>query len=265
MTSPGRHTGGGTRRSWVVPVIFGTLFVGAAGLLWRQDPAAPLPRAEQARRGHQSAAAVAQAAADPMDFVSERRNVESSTNVNDLIQAYGTWVSRPEARDARLAIVDTLLAHPHLSIGIAALLNAVELDTTPRDKDPLWRDLVRKLSASWNALTLSHGRDLAMLEERPKARNLVIESLAETRPETLSDDQRPLLASDLIDLYPNLSPDQRPTVDRGLAALAGSDVVEIMAGRGLSEGSAHLHLTRERARVLDDIRRHPVREAPAEE
>jgi malate/lactate dehydrogenase len=74
-----------------------------------------------------------------------------------------------------------------------------------------------------------------------------------------------LLASDLIDLYPNLSADQRPTVDRGLAALAGSDVVEIMAGRGLSEGSANLHLTRERARVLDDIRRHPVPEAPAEE
>jgi hypothetical protein len=263
MASPGRHRGQRQPRRWVVPVMLGTMVAAAAaGFVWHRRPA---PAPPQSASGNHSAMAVTRATADPMGFVALRKNVDNGDNVNDLIQAYGAWASRSDARDARVAIIDALLAHPHLSVGIAALLTAVELDPTARNNDPLWRDLVLKLAATWNALTLTHGRDLAQLETRPKARDLVIESLAETRPEKLADNQRPLLASDLIDLYPGLRPEQKPIVDRGLAALAGSDVVEIMAGRGLAEGSAQLHLARERARVLDDIRQHPVKEAPAEE
>ena len=46
--------------------------------------------------------------------------------------------------------------------------------------------------------------------------------------------------NDLIDLYPEASADQKVALDKTLAAMAGPDVVEIMHGQGIKEGSAPL-------------------------
>jgi hypothetical protein len=200
-----------------------------------------------------------------MHYVATRADVTNANNVTELIAAYGAWARRGDALEARKAIVKALLSHDNLHVGLQALLAAVERDQTPRSNDPMWSALVTGVGRLWDAVSLRYGRDLVHLESRPKPRDLIIESLAEVRPEKLAEDQKPLLASELIDLYPNLQSDQKPPVDRALAALAGRDVVEILAGRGLAEGSQELELVAERDRALEQIRRAKIREAPAVE
>jgi hypothetical protein len=81
----------------------------------------------------------------------------------------------------------------------------------------------------------------------------LLESLAEVSPGKLSDSQRAALAADFIDLYPQLKPEQKPAVDRALAALGGSDLIEILARRGLGEVS-HLKAAVEERRAQEAAR-----------
>ena len=46
--------------------------------------------------------------------------------------------------------------------------------------------------------------------------------------------------TDLIDLYPEATPDQKVALDKALTAMAGPDVVQIMHGQGIKEGSPPL-------------------------
>lgn len=206
----------------------------------------------------------AERTADPVGYVTLRSDVNDATNLNDLVVAYGAWARRPEAVAARKAIAHALLGHKDARAGVAALLTAVDSDQTPRTADPLWDSLAGQLAGIWNARTFDHGRDLIQLEERGKPRALLLESLARLDPEKLTAQQKPLLASDFIDLYPSLAADQKPLVDKALAALSSRDVVDILAGRGLSPGSTELELGRRRQHSLDEVARHPVKEAEPE-
>ena len=219
----------------------------AAGVLWSNlravraaRPRRPGPRADAADRA-------ARGGSDPVAYVALRTDVSNGRNLDDLVQAYGVWVSRPDAQSARRNIILALLEHRDRLAGLQALLIAVDRDPTPRSKDPLWPDLVRQVGKLWDAVTLKHGRDLVLIESRPRPKDLVLESLTEIPPERLTDDQRPQLASDLIDLYPALAPDQKPALTKALQALAGSDVVEILAGRALGEGDSRLQAARREA------------------
>lgn len=259
MKSPGRFASMGPRK-WVVP---GLAVVAAGVVWWAVRP--PPPGPDTGRKATETAAAAARGTMDPASYVTARADTQNSANLNELIVAYGVWASRSDATEARKSIVKALLSHGNLQVGLEALLTAVESDQTPREKDPMWPELVAKVGSVWDAVTFRYGRDLAQLESRPKPKDLVIESLAAVRPERLADDQKPLLASDFIDMYATLKQDQKPAVDRAMAALAGKDVVEIMAGRGLTEGSKQLELVVERDRTLEAIRNTRVRERPAEE
>jgi hypothetical protein len=247
------------RRLRLLLIVVPAIALGAA-VTWRISRQAGRPQQGEARGGR---AAGARAAPDPMAYVRARSDASSSANLEELIAAYDAWVSRADALEARRTIVKTLLGHPNLQVRLEALLRAVEGDQTPREADPLWRDLVREVAAGWDAETFKYGRDLVQIETRPKPKDLVLESLAALQIDRLAPDQRPLLASDFIDLYATLKPDQKPAVDRALHGLAGSDVVEILAGRGLREGS-HLDVAVQRQRALDEAKRHPVQEAPPE-
>jgi hypothetical protein len=68
----------------------------------------------------------------------------------------------------------------------------------------------------------------------------MLESLAAIPPGKLTPDQQGMLVTDLIDIYPEASADQRPAIDKALAAMAGKDVVEILHGQGIKQGSAPL-------------------------
>ena len=154
---------------------------------------------------------------------------------SELIELYGKLASDPSALDARKAAFHALLAQPDVRVGLAAALAALATDPASRAQDPMWPYVVQEIGGQWNGLTIQHGRDLALIEERPKARDVLIESLAQVPPGRLSETQRASLAADLIDLYPRLRAEQRPAIDRELVALGGPDLVEILGRRGLAE------------------------------
>jgi hypothetical protein len=213
------------------------LALGAATIWWlARGPGAAERAAEEASR------AIAKTA-DPMAFVAERKGKADPRAVKELIDAYGKWADRPDALDARKEVIATLLAHDNVKIALEAVLAAVDADQTPRGQDPVWPYLVQSLSKTWDAMTIKLGLDRLQLETRAKPRDLMLASLTAMTSGNgvakLTDQQRAAMASDLIDLYPHLTPEQRPDVDQALGQLAGNDVVEIMSGRGIAPG-AHL-------------------------
>lgn len=234
----------------------------SAGVLWfNLRGSGP---SDEAVRASADSADRARRAVDPVAYVALRTDVANGRNLDDLVQAYGVWVSRPDARSARRNIILALLDHRDRLAGLQALLIAVDRDPTPRAKDPLWPDLVRQVGKLWDAVTLQYVRDQVLIESRPRPKDLLLESLTEIPPERVTDEQRPQLAQDLIDLYPSVAPDQKPALTKALQAMAGSDVVEILAGRALGEGQP-LQAAAEKQKVVEQIRRNPVKERPAEE
>jgi hypothetical protein len=212
-----------------------------------------------------SPAAVLRRMPDPVSYVSARAGKEDPATFNELVKAYGAWSSRPDALEARRQIVTALLAHPDIRIGLEALMTAVVSDQTPKVMDPMWPTLVQAVASHWDAVTFSLGRDMVALEDRPKAKDLLLDSLTEVKPDKLADSQKPLLASDLIDMYPGLRPDQKPGVEKALQALAGPDIVKILHGQGLHEGSTDLQMVVEKKQAVENVLKHPVPDKPAEE
>jgi hypothetical protein len=221
--------------------------LGAAAIWW----AARGPRS--AHDGADDEAEVAKLP-DPMAYVRARAGRADVETVKELIGAYGKWSPREDALEARKAVIDGLLKHPDVRVGVEAVLTAVEADQTPRALDPMWPYLVQSLASVWDAVTFKFGRDLVQIESRAKPKDVLLSSLA-SMAETagnkkLTDSQRTELASDLIDMYPTLKPEQKPEVDKALAALAGTDVVDILAGKGLAPGSTDLKAAAAQQREL---------------
>jgi hypothetical protein len=242
-----------TKSVWIASIAAVAGAAASAALaIW---PARPVraPRAADGRAAAESPARAAAATEDPMTQVSRLAGRQDPAAVSALIDLYGELASRPNALEARKLAFRTLLAYPNMLIGLQAALTAIASDQTPRQRDPMWPDLVQGIAALWDSVTIQHGRDLVMLEERPKPRDVLLESLAEVPPGKLSDSQRATLAADLIDLYPGIKPEQKPAIDRALAALGGSDLVEILARRGLAEES-HLRAAVEERRAQETAR-----------
>jgi hypothetical protein len=224
----------------------------AGGLVWLVRPSVPAP-APVGRGFPASPAPRATPAADPMNRVSRLVGREDPAAVSELIELYGKLASTPGSTETRKLAFHTLLALPNPLVGLEAGLAAAAADPAPRQQDPMWAFLVKEVAALWDAVTIEHGRDLVLIEQRPKPRDILLESLAEVSPGKLSDSQRAALAADFIDLYPQLKPEQKPAVDRALAALGGSDLIEILARRGLGEVS-HLKAAVEERRAQEAAR-----------
>jgi hypothetical protein len=221
----------------------------AGAALWSGRGQTPRPVVEEGDQATTGAALPK--TGDLMGSVSRLAARHDQLAVNELIQIYGRGASdTPEALEARRMALQALLAHPNVEVGLQAVLSAVAMDQTPKRQDPMWPHLVRGVASLWNAVTITRGRDLVMIEKRAKPREVLLESLAEVRPETLTDEQRAQLVADLIDLYPSLQPEQKPAVDRALTALGSSDLVEILGGRGLGQQS-HLKAAVEEKRQLE--------------
>jgi len=251
-------------------LVVSALALGAAAVLGWRLTRGPVSVSENEADGEGGAAKSPAARAvarvpDPVAYVKQRAAQDDPTTINELVQAYGAWASRPDAREARTEIVNKLLAHPDIRVGLEALLTAVQSDQTPKPVDPMWPALVEAVAARWDAVTFPMGRDMVALEERGKAKDLLIDSLASVKPEKLADSQKPLLASDLIDMYAGLRPDQRPAVDKALNALAGPDIVKILHREGLTEGSTDLQIVADKKQAVESALRHPVPDKPAEE
>jgi hypothetical protein len=247
VTAPGRSWRRFLRPVWIVPVA-SLLALGATSVwLVGRGPGSAL---EARKRAAASAAARGAAFADllaklkmepdPLAFVEARMGRDDAQSITDLVQAYAAWASRGDALEARRLIVKQFIEHPNMKVGLEALLRAVALDTTPRRQDPLWNDLVNRVGGLWDAATIAWARDLVHIESNPKTRDLMLESLAKVMPQKIGPEQQNLLVADLIDLYPSAAADQKPALETALATMAGPDVVEILKGRGINEGSAPL-------------------------
>lgn len=242
--TPGRPSKRLPRFVWIVPAV-----ALAATAVWlfargpRSQPDAARSQAAQAAGARNAVAemfAKLRLEANPTAYVEARAGKQDTTTLAELINAYAAWASRGDALEARRAIVKQLLGNSNMKLGVEALLKAVALDTTPRKQDPMWRDLVEGVGGLWDAVTVPWARDLVHVETNPKTRDLLMESLANVAPQKIGAEQQNLLAADLIDLYPSATPDQKPALDKALAAMAGPDVVEILKGRGINAGSQPL-------------------------
>jgi hypothetical protein len=227
----------------------------AAGALWWRA-AGQGPRGVADRGGAsvgRPAPGRAATRSEAQERISRLAGRDDPAALGELIDLYGKLASSPDALDARKLAFRALVANPTPALALAAALNAIALDQTPRQQDPMWPELVAGVASLWNTATIEHGRDRLALEERPKPRDVLLESLAAVSPDKLSNSQRADLAADLIDLYPRLKPEQKPAVEKALAALGSSDLIEILGRRGLAEDS-HLKAAIEERRAQEAAR-----------
>lgn len=243
------------RLVWIVAVVSASVLLALGGAaIWRSARAPHRSADLEADLGSDSITIRANARTrDPVAYVKRFVGREDSASINELITIFTKWAAFPDALEARKQAALGILRHPDAAIAMEAILMAVDGDQTRREQDPLWRDLVKETAKLWNAVTFPMARNRLYIDERERPKALLLESFTEIRPDKLSSDQRIQLASDFIDLHPNMQPDQKAAVNGALTALGNKDVVEILAGRGLGENS-HLSVVADRNRAIGEAR-----------
>jgi hypothetical protein len=112
----------------------------------------------------------------------------------------------------------------------------------------MWPELVNRLAQQWTDEVFDKGRDLMLMEKRPRARRALIASFAELagseHGEQLGQEQAQALLSDLIDLHGQADPDQRPQIQEAVRKLGGNDPADLLAGHDLN-GKRKLELQAE--------------------
>lgn len=155
----------------------------------------------------------------------------------------------PESIEVRKAALGALFAEPNLPKKLSTVLAAVEADSTPPERDPLWPVLVSSLSQVWRGEALTRGLNLMLAESRPRARRALVSSFAflatSGRAKELTAAQSQTLTNDFIDIYKQLPRTQQPEVLAALREVAGPDVADVLVGRS-SE------LERKYARALEE-------------
>lgn len=205
-------------------------FAGAAPALVRwggaaRVPAAARPPVRSSQLGGDSRAS----------SVLELRQVGGEARMQEVAELYAAWASDTSALPARRLALSTLFEQPSLGAKLKGVLDAVAADPTPPANDPLWPQIVEQLADVWTVDTFDRGRDLMLLETRPRAQQALVASFIRMsqneRGASLSEQQRLALASDFVDVYSGADPAQKAELDQALRLLAGDDVVDILHGR----------------------------------
>ncbi len=174
------------------------------------------------------------------------------------VEAYRDWASEAHALGARKLILATFFSERNVPLKLSQVLEAVQADPTPIERDPLWSYLVEQLSGVFRGETASKGMDLMFAEQRPRAKMALIASfahLASNQKDVLDDQQRQKLTEYFIDMHGSIEPVQRQEVDRALRTLSGNDVVDILNGSGLGTDDHELESEREYERALTETAR----------
>jgi hypothetical protein len=211
------------------------LALGTAAVWWWSRGSAAAPD------GVGRAAAGAPRESDPL--VQEERAAARQPRAEAtrrLVELYARSAGDANALPARRLALDALAAEPGLALRMQRLLEAVEADTTPPERDPLWPEVVENLREQWTPETFDKGRDLMLMEKRPRARRALIESFTELAESDefggLTEEQRQALITDLIDMYPQADPQQKSQIEATLRKIASDDVADLLAGRGIHDG-----------------------------
>jgi hypothetical protein len=137
----------------------------------------------------------------------------------------------------RRGAMNDLLSQGDAPTRLTMLLEAAAADPSEPDKDPLWPELVRGLSAIWQGESIDAGMDLMFTESRPRARDAVVSSFAKLALERggeLTPAQNQRLTEAFIDLHNRLPALQRREVETAARRIAGNDVADLMQGKGMA-------------------------------
>jgi len=187
-----------------------------------------------------------------------------SRDTSAVVDAYAAWAGDPAALKARRLLLAALFQEDSVPKKLSSVLAAVEADTTAPEKDPLWSEIAASLADLWKGDTATQAMDLVLAETRPRARQALVSSFAHfintDRVSQLSSDQRQTLTETMIDVAYKLPERQRSELDPALRKLAGNDVADLVAGKGLGENDHELEGERAYREALEEARRKLARE-----
>jgi hypothetical protein len=182
---------------------------------------------------------------------SKRRNADTNVEVSEGMSASP---SGPQADLSRLRQAMEVLSRSHEDLAssdrkvamndlltqgdpatrLTMLLEAAAADPSPPDKDPLWPELVKGLTAIWQGENINPGMDLMFVESRPRARDALVSSftkLAVERTGELAPAQQQKLAEYFIDLHAKVPAYQKRELEKAARKIAGNDVADLLEGK----------------------------------
>jgi hypothetical protein len=150
--------------------------------------------------------------------------VERGGNPPRMGEIIADYSGQPDALIARKTALYVLKSFPSRSARLAALIEGGGATSVAPEDDPLWREVVGALSETWARDNITEGRRWMMREKRPRARRLLVSSIAiyAASNRGLSDLRLPArraLRAELMRLYPNLPWEQRRDIDAALPKL----------------------------------------------
>jgi len=157
-----------------------------------------------------------------------------------LIELYARLAGDLGRTNARRLALGALFAEPALPLRLKRVLEAVAADPTPAGEDPLFPEITKRLAEQWTPETFDKGRDLMLMEQRPRARRALVASFVDLTTSgqegAFGTEQKSALLTDLIDLHPLAPPDQKPPIEDAVRVLGGNDPADLLAGLGLTGG-----------------------------
>jgi len=157
-----------------------------------------------------------------------------------LVELYASLAGDSSATGVRALTLNALFSEANLALRLKGALEAIASDDTPSREDPLWPEIVHKLSEQWTPETFDKGRDLMLSEQRPRVRRALVASFVELvetgQTASLTPDQANALLTDLIDMHALAENDQKPAIQGAVRKIGGNDPADLLAGKGLGPG-----------------------------
>ncbi|MEP6652040.1 MAG: hypothetical protein ABJA82_01700 [Myxococcales bacterium] len=159
---------------------------------------------------------------------------EGATPVK-LIKAYADWANEPTALEARRVALAALAAQGPPLVRLSALTTAVSGATVAPEHDPLFAEAVKAAIGVWSPDNIQSGRDMMLAEANPRARQLLISSIAQYAATDralaeLSPSQKIGLRSDFIDIYHDQPAAQQHDMEAAVRASAGEHAADLLRG-----------------------------------
>jgi hypothetical protein len=160
-----------------------------------------------------------------------------------LVDLYTRLAGDKSAVGVRALALNALFSEESLPLRLKGVLDAVASDETPSGEDPLWPNVVQKLSDQWKPEVFDKGRDLMLADQRPRVRQALVASFVhfvETgQAANLTPEQNAALLTDLVDMHGFATADQRPSIQGAVRKIGGNDPADLLAGKHPNELELH--------------------------
>ena len=157
-----------------------------------------------------------------------------------LVELYVRLSGDASATGVRALALSALFGEESLPLRLKGVLDAVNADPTPPREDPLWPKVTQKLAEQWKPEVFDKGRDLMLAEQRPRAKQALVDSFVafvdSGRADSLTPEQSTALLTDLIDMHGVSAPERKAPIQGAVRKLGGNDPADLLAGKGLGDG-----------------------------